>query len=60
MDTLPSTERTTSLNPKINPRKYEHPHQVEDLNLSLSSLTQGIQSAKLCSVCASGRLMSPC
>ena len=27
-----TTERITPLNPRINPGKYEHPCQVEDLN----------------------------
>jgi hypothetical protein len=32
MRTSFTTERIASLNPKINPEKYEHPCQVMDLN----------------------------
>jgi hypothetical protein len=32
MRTSPTTESIAPLNPKINPEKYEHPCQVEDLN----------------------------
>ena len=31
--TLLTTESITPLNPRINLGKYEHPYQVEDLNL---------------------------
>jgi hypothetical protein len=30
--TLPTIESIVSLNPELNPGKYEHPYQVEDLN----------------------------
>jgi hypothetical protein len=30
METLPTIESTTPLNPEINPRKYEHSCQVEE------------------------------
>jgi hypothetical protein len=33
MVTSPTTESTTSLNPKINSGKYEHSYQIEDLNI---------------------------
>jgi hypothetical protein len=32
MSTSPTTERRAPLNPEINPKKYKHPYQVEDLN----------------------------
>jgi hypothetical protein len=41
--TLPTTESITPLNLEINPEKYEHPCQVEDLNPHGQVPPQGTQ-----------------
>jgi hypothetical protein len=47
MDTSPTTERTPPLNPRIDLEKYEHLHQVENLNLGGQVLPRGTQLTKL-------------
>ena len=50
MGTSPTTERIASLNPVINPEKYEYPCQVGDFNSGGQVSPQGTQPAELRSV----------
>jgi hypothetical protein len=43
----PTTESIALLNPGINPEKYEHPSQVEDLNLDGQVSSQETQPTDL-------------
>jgi hypothetical protein len=47
MGTSPTTERIASLNPGINPEKYTHSCQVENLNPDGQVPSQGTQPAEL-------------
>ena len=46
-ETSPTTESIALLKPEINPGKYEHLCQVEDLNLGGQVLPQGTQPTYL-------------
>jgi hypothetical protein len=45
--TSPTTKSIAPINPRINREKYEHPCQVEDLNLGGQISPQGTQPADL-------------
>jgi hypothetical protein len=40
MGTMSITKRTKSLNHEINPKRYEHPHQIKGFNLGGQVLPQ--------------------